>query len=116
MHELSIAQNIIEIVKDHVEKLHASRVTEVELDIGTISGVIPETLEFALDIAVKNTIMEGAKIKMNIFHAKAKCLSCEKDFEMEDIYTMCPHCSSMQYDVIQGKELKVKSIKFEDNS
>ena len=116
MHELSIAQNMIEIVKDHAEKLHATRVSEVELDIGTISGVIPETLEFALDIAVKGTIMEGAKIKMNIFNAKAKCLSCEKDFEVEDIYTLCPHCSSLQFDIIQGKELKVKSIKIEDNS
>jgi hydrogenase nickel incorporation protein HypA/HybF len=116
MHELSIAQNIIEIVKDHAEKNHASRVIEVDLDIGTISGVIPETLEFAMDIAVKNTIMEGAIIKMNIFQAKAKCLSCEKDFEMDDIYTMCPNCGSMQYNIIQGKELKVRSIRFEDNS
>ena len=116
MHELSIAQNIIEIVKDNAEKLHATKVSEVELDIGTISGVIPETLEFALDIAVKNTILEGAKIKMNIFQAKAKCLSCEKDFDVDDIYTMCPHCGSLQFDIIQGKELKVRSIKIEDNA
>ena len=116
MHELSIAQNIIEIVKEHAAKVHASSVTELELDIGTVSGVIPETLEFAMEIAVKNTILEGAIIKMNIFQAKAKCLSCGKDFEMEDIYTMCPHCGSLQFDIIQGKELKVKSIKVEDNS
>jgi hydrogenase nickel incorporation protein HypA/HybF len=116
MHELSIAQNIIEIVKDNAAKQHAARISEVELDIGTISGVVPETLEFALDIAVKGTIMEGAKIKMNIFNAKAKCLSCEKEFEVDDIYTLCPHCGSLQFDIIQGKELKVKSIKIEDNS
>ncbi|MFA5781834.1 MAG: hydrogenase maturation nickel metallochaperone HypA [Bacteroidales bacterium] len=116
MHELSVAQNIIEIVEEHAKKLHALAVSEVELDIGMVSGVIPENLEFAMDVAIKNTLLEGAKIKINVILAKAKCLNCLKDFEMDDIYTMCLHCGSLQYEIIQGKELKVKSIKIEDKS
>lgn len=116
MHELSVAQNIIEIVTEHARKHNATSVSEVELTIGTISGVIPETLEFAMDVCVKNTLLEGAKIKMEIIKAKSRCLSCQQEFDMEDIYMICPHCGSMRYEIIQGKELKVKSIKIEDQN
>ena len=114
MHELSIAQNIIEIVIDYANKKHATQVSEVVLDIGAVSGVIPETLEFAWDISVKNTIIEMQGLKINFFNAKALCNNCKKEFDMEDIYTICPHCGSLQFDIIQGKELKVKSIKIEE--
>ena len=115
MHELSIAQNIIEIALDNSKKMQAKSVCEIELDIGTISGVIPETLEFALEVYVKDTILENAKIKINVIEAKAQCRICEKHFELDDIYTLCPYCGSFEFDIIQGKELKVKSIKIPDN-
>lgn len=110
MHELSVAQNIIEIVTEFAKKNNADRVTEVTLDIGAVFGIIPENLEFAWDISVKNTIIEGAKLKINFIKAKALCLDCKKEFDMVDIYTMCEFCGSLKFDIIQGKELKVKSI------
>lgn len=110
MHELSVAQNIIEIVTEHAAKMKAGHVTEVILDIGAISGVIPENLEFAWDISVKNTIVEGAKLKINFINAKALCLDCKKEFGLVDIYTMCEFCGSLKFNIVQGKELKVKSI------
>ncbi len=111
MHELSIAQNIIEIVTDYAIKVKADRVTEVVLDIGAVSGIIPENLEFAWEISSKNTIVENAILKINFIEAKALCLECKKKFIMDDIYTMCEFCGSLRFDIIQGKELKVKSIK-----
>ena len=114
MHELSVALNIIEIVLDYANKLQAKSVCELELDIGTISGVIPETLEFAMDVSIKDTIIENAKIKINVIEAEAKCMKCEKHFNLNDIYTLCPFCGSFEFDIIKGKELKVKSIKIPD--
>ncbi|MFA6923426.1 MAG: hydrogenase maturation nickel metallochaperone HypA [Bacteroidales bacterium] len=111
MHELSIAQNIIEIVEENARKLKLKIISEVEIDVGTISGVVPENLEFAMDVSVKDTILENAKIKLNIIKAKAKCLKCSNEFEIEEIYSFCPKCNSFEFEIIQGKELKVKSIK-----
>ena len=111
MHELSIAQNIVEIVEEQAKKLDLISVSEVELDIGTVSGVIPETLEFVMDITIKGTLLENAKIIINIIEAKAKCRKCNHDFVIDDIYSLCPQCCSYEFDIIQGKELKVKSIK-----
>lgn len=110
MHELSVAQNIIEIIKEHASKMKTRHVTEVIIDIGAISGVIPENLEFAWDIATKNTIAENSKLRIHFIPAKAKCLQCAKEFKVDDIYTMCEFCGSLKFDIIQGKELKVKSI------
>jgi hydrogenase nickel incorporation protein HypA/HybF len=113
MHELSIAQNIIEIVAEHAAKVNAGRVTEVVLDVGAVAGVIPETLEFAWEVSVKDTIVEGAILKINFIEAKAICLECKKEFKLDDIFSICEYCNSIRYDIIQGKELKVKSIKIE---
>jgi len=111
MHELSIAQNIIEIVENYAIKAHAKIVTDVEVDVGTISGVIPETLEFVWELAVKNTITEKAKLKINVIPAKARCKDCKTEFEIEDIYSVCLACNSNNIEIYQGKELLVKSIK-----
>ena len=113
MHELSVAQNIIEIVEEHAAKMNAEHVSEITIDIGSISGVIPENLEFAWEVSSKNTIVEGAVLKINFIKAKAVCLECKKEFNLDDIYSMCEYCNSVKYEIIQGKELKVKSIKID---
>jgi hydrogenase nickel incorporation protein HypA/HybF len=110
MHELSVAQNIIEIVVDHAVKNNADRVTEVVLDIGGVSGVIPETLEFAWEIVAKGSPAENAVLKINFIEAVAFCQECKKEFKMNDIFTICEFCGSAYYEIIRGKELKVKSI------
>ena len=81
MHELSVAQNIIEIVSDYARENKAGKISEVVLDIGAVAGVIPETLEFAWEISVKNTLLENASLKINFIPAKALCLSCKMEFD-----------------------------------
>lgn len=112
MHELSLVQNIIEIVIEHAEKIKAKRVVEVSIDVGAVSGVVPEALEFAWELSVKNTIIEKALLKINIIEPKAVCRECKKDFKVGDIFS-CPYCNSFDYDIILGKELKVNSINVE---
>jgi hydrogenase nickel incorporation protein HypA/HybF len=106
MHELSVARNIIEIVEMHTSE----QVLEMEMDIGTLSGVIPESLQFALEISTRGTILEGAKIKMNVIPAEARCLDCDHVFKADDLYTACPKCQGLRYEIIRGKELRVVTI------
>lgn len=113
MHELSVAQNIIETAIEYANSNGVGKVLEVSLEIGAISGVIPENLEFAWEIAVKETILEGSKLVINRIQAVAECQSCGKTFELSDIYGICPQCGKIEYKIISGKELKIKSIKVE---
>lgn len=110
MHELSIAESIIEIAEEQARKSFAISISEIEIDIGSFSGVVIEAMEFALEEAVKNTMLEKASIKINQIKAKVICCTCANEFFPEDVLSLCPQCNSSDYDILQGKELNVKSI------
>ena len=107
---MSIAMNILEIVDVEVKKAKASVVRELELDIGQLSGVVIEALEFALTEAVKNSVLEKARIIINEVPATVKCNDCQHEFAVEDLYTPCPSCHSFDTEIIKGGELRVRSL------
>lgn len=113
MHEFSLAVNIVEIVEETLQKAGAEKVLSVDIEVGELSGVIIEALEFAMESAVKGTKVEGAGIKILPVDAKCQCEACGRVFPSVDLYSSCPECESFQTLVIEGKEMKVKSIKVE---
>ena len=110
MHELSIAMNIVEICTEEASKAGAQTVSKVELEIGTISGVIPDALEFSWDVAIRDTPIENARLAISLVQARARCLDCKKEFELDDVLNPCPSCGSFGNEILQGKELKIKAI------
>jgi len=113
MHELSIAVNIVEIAEESTLKEGAKTVSEIELEIGSMSGVVLEAMELALKSAVIGTMLEKAKVKIITIPGKAKCADCGAEFEIEELYAPCPECSNPFSDIIEGKELRVKSLEVE---
>ncbi len=111
MHELSIAANILEIVEDNIKEVDAETVNELELEIGTLSGVVIDALSFALEQTKKDTVLENTKIIIKEIKAKVKCNNCNNIFEVDDFFTTCPKCDHFDSEIIQGKELNVKSLK-----
>ena len=89
MHEMSIAQSIVELAEEQARSRHSEAVEELELEIGRLAGVELHTLDFALESAVKG---------------------CGQTFPMETLFTPCPACGSYCVKIIKGKELRVKSI------
>ena len=110
MHELSIAQNIVEIVEEEVLKAKGQSAEKLLLEVGTMSGIVREALEFALDEAIRNSTLENATIEIIGIKATAKCENCNHEFETEEIYSVCPNCSHLYSTIIHGNELKIKSI------
>jgi hydrogenase nickel incorporation protein HypA/HybF len=110
MHELSIAMNIVEIAEEEARKSKAQKISKIDLAVGKLSGVVYEALDFALKEAVKNTMLEEAKIQIIEVEAKAKCNKCGHIFSTEYLYDICPKCQHQQCEIIQGKELKINSI------
>jgi len=113
MHELSIAMNIVEIAEENAKAANTSVISEIELDIGSQSGVILEALEFAMQSAIQDTMLADANVKINAIPAKAACNKCQNEFYIDEIFAPCPECGNPFCDIIQGKELKVKSLKAE---
>ena len=110
MHELSIAMGIVKIAEDELNKTDAKQVDEIELDIGLLAGVEFSSLEFVWPSAVENTVLEGAKRTINTIRGKARCLECQFDFQLESHYDCCPECDSPFKEIVQGRELRVKSL------
>ena len=113
MHELSITMSILEIVEENAKKLNAEIVHEIEMDIGELSGIDFDALEFAMEHAQKSDMLKNARFVINKIPAKARCNECLHEFEISDYYSPCPVCNKFDNEVIQGKELKIRTFKID---
>jgi hydrogenase nickel incorporation protein HypA/HybF len=115
MHELSIAISIVDMAINQAKMASADRVSEVELDIGTLSGIEYESLEFALGVAARETILEKTLFRINRVEPVAECPACEHLYTPEGIYSHCPECNKQGIRLIRGTELQIKSLLVEKN-
>ncbi len=113
MHELSVVQNIINIVSLAVERNGGGRVSEVSLEIGKLSGVEFGSLDFALTHLKPGSIIESAEILVDKPEGVARCRECLNEFELNDPIGCCDTCNSFNLEIIKGRELIVKSITIE---
>ena len=109
MHE-SIAQSIVELAEEKARERQASAIEELELEIGCLAGVELQTLEFALESAVKGTMLDKARIVRHYIDGEACCGECGTRFPTSALYASCPHCGSWLINILHGKELRIKSI------
>jgi len=110
MHEFSIAMSIIEIAEQEARNENGAAINELVLDVGTMSGIEFSALETALEMAVKDTLLEKAKIQINKIQARAKCTECAHKFNIDSAFDPCPKCNSFYHELLSGKELQVKSL------
>jgi hydrogenase nickel incorporation protein HypA/HybF len=110
MHELSIVLSILEIAEDKVREHQAERVESIELEIGQLAGIEWAAMDFAWEVAVRNTVLEGSTREIRKIEGKAKCLECENEFPCSTLYSACTSCGSVFSNLLQGKELRVSSM------
>jgi len=110
MHELSIAQSMVELAEQEARNHRAVSIEELELEIGSLAGIDWGALDFALESAVKGTMLENARIATLRIAGEGRCGDCENLFPVENLFTSCPACGSYAVKIIKGKELRIKSI------
>lgn len=113
MHELSLAENIYEITCNELEKHNKSHVKEIILEIGTLTCVEPKALSSALEMYTKTDHWKNVHLVFNEIKANGICQQCGLIFELEDFFTICPHCHSTEIEIMDGKEFKIKSLTME---
>ena len=110
MHEMSLAEGILQIVEDTAARQGFKKVTEVRLEIGVLSGVEVEALAFCLDVVLKGSVAEGARVVMEKLPGQGYCLNCCKTVAIEALYDACPECGSYQVQATGGTEMRVKDL------
>lgn len=110
MHEMSIALGIVKIANDEAKKANAKKFAAIDLEIGTLAGIEFDSLEFVWEVATQNTVLENAKKRIRKIQAKAQCSDCDEQFLINFAHDACPKCGSFLKIILQGKELRVKSL------
>ena len=114
MHELSIAENIVDIIRQNVVKKQLTNVRSVILKVGTFSGVVPDSLEFAYQAITVSTDLERSQLVIEQIPFVIQCGDCKKESEGEDGISICSLCGSINTTIISGKELQIKEIERDD--
>ena len=110
MHELSIVMSIVDVAEEQVKRHQAKEVEQIDLDIGALAGVDDHALEFAWEAGVRNTVLEKAQRIIHKHMGRARCLECDKEFEVFTLYDPCPLCGEHLLEILEGKEMKIQSM------
>ena len=114
MHELAIVEGILETVIPAVKKYpDVKRIVTIKLQIGELSGVVPECIHEYFLIAAQGTIAEGAKIEIERIPVGIKCGSCGYEGPFEGKVYRCPKCGGIDYRIVSGREYYVDSVEAE---
>lgn len=111
MHELSITQGIIEISEQHAG---GRRVRGLVVEIGELSGVVPEAVEFAFEACSQGTLLEGARLNIVRIPGRGHCRTCTVDVPLTSLYDACPTCGEYGLTAVSGEEMRVREIEVDD--
>jgi hydrogenase nickel incorporation protein HypA/HybF len=115
MHELSIVEALIDQVRQELDRAgQKGRVHRVELSIGRLSGVNPDSVRFAFGLLAAGTIVEDAEVAIEEPKAVCRCLACKARTEIDDLVLQCPNCAAADIAIEGGREMMLQSIEIED--
>jgi hydrogenase nickel incorporation protein HypA/HybF len=113
MHEMSLAEGIVQLVEDAARADGCTKVTAVWLEIGQLAAVEKESLRFCFDAVTHGSIAEGARLEIIVTPGQGWCMKCEGNVAVTALYDPCPVCGSYQIQVTGGSEMRVKEFEVE---
>jgi hydrogenase nickel incorporation protein HypA/HybF len=112
MHELAIAQNIIDVICEQVTE-DFKKVNAINLEVGTFSGIVSDSLDFNLKVLMEEK--SNSNVVINILEKPSLALcECGKKYEIKNIFESCPYCGSQKRELISGMDIIIKSIEIEE--
>ena len=115
MHELSIAQSLLDIVLQEAERHGVKKVIRVGVRVGAFSAVVPSALTFSFDLIKENTVAAEAQLAIEEVPLEGRCQDCGQALEnMDSPIVDCPACGSNKIELTQGRELTIAYIETDD--
>jgi hydrogenase nickel incorporation protein HypA/HybF len=114
MHELAIAQNIVEVVEQSASRCQAARVKNVRLQVGEASGIVADSLTFSFEMLTSlSPRLEGACLQIEVLPHLAHCQQCGQAFAVKNFVPQCPTCEVWSAEIISGTELQILEMEIE---
>jgi hydrogenase nickel incorporation protein HypA/HybF len=107
VHELAIAEGVVEVV---AERIGAARAVRVILRVGRLTCVEPEAVRFCFEACARGTPVEGAALEIVDVPARARCRACgAPELEVDARIPLCA-CGSADLELVSGEELSVAAV------
>lgn len=114
MHELSVAEEIINIANQYIPTDNSSEVISVKVEIGKLSNILSDSLEFCFDALIGDTQLKGARLIITEMPVTIHCEDCGNTTEIDNVLFQCTNCESTRVKLLSGNELKVTEIEIND--
>ena len=114
MHEMAIAQNILDLVGQEMEKYPGAMLVGFDIEVGEFSCVQDEALTFCLGACINETPWPEADIRITPEALRARCKSCDRTFAPVDHRFICPDCDSGDVEITCGREVRLKSLEIDE--
>ena len=110
MHEINIIRQVLKTVEEFAKENDIHEISEIVLDIGELSLIIPEYIDDIYPVVAKGTMFENTKLIMNNIPGLAQCKECEEIFNVIEYNGYCPNCGSFEKTVLTGKDFNIREI------
>ncbi|MGB9074788.1 MAG: hydrogenase maturation nickel metallochaperone HypA [Terriglobales bacterium] len=115
MHEMGIANSILDGVAAEARRRPGSRPVKVGVRIGELAGLDPDALRFAFEALTVETPLAGLELDIEYRAPRGRCRECAREFEVRNFELLCPACGSRNAEVISGDELEFAYLEVEEN-
>jgi hydrogenase nickel incorporation protein HypA/HybF len=112
LHELAIAESIVQIASRHAK---GRRVTKVQLKVGHLRQVVPSALAFSFELVAQGTLVEGAELEMEEVPAIGSCLGSGAESRLKEFPLQCGACGGFDLQILEGEALFVESLVLEED-
>ena len=116
MHELSIAQSVLEAVRAEAARRPGARVCKVGLRVGELAGLDPESLRFGFEVLVRGTDLEALQLEIESCPRRQRCPQCGNEFVARDYEMTCPGCGAARTECLGGDELEIAYLEIEEEA
>lgn len=110
MHEMSLAEGVLQLIEDAARAQAFSRVTAVWLEIGQLAGVEVEAMRFCFDAVARGSLAEGARFEVIATPGSGWCAHCAAGVPLSEVFDACPRCGGYPVQVTGGTEMRVKEL------
>ncbi len=115
MHEMGIAMQIVEIAVASIPAdLKSPRVERVNLKVGKLAAVVPESLHFCFQIAVQDTPLRDSVLNIEEIPLRVRCTECNVEWTAHEPVFICRKCNGGSVEMLSGRELDITSIEVID--
>ena len=114
MHELSVAVALLEQIGTVARERQVKRVISADLVVGTLAGVDPEALQFAFEIASRDSAADGCRLAIRTVRPTLRCRACGVSSPAESSFAVCPGCGATDVVIEGGRELHLQSVEIEE--